>query len=70
MHGNTSVHQAAASGSIDVMKCYLSQGVDVEKTNARGHSPLDLATTPEVKKLIIQALKTKTCVYCHEKFTF
>ena len=52
MHGNTAVHQAAASGSKKVLECFLSRGVDVEIKNARGHAPLDLATQSEVKKLI------------------
>lgn len=52
MHGNTAVHQAAASGSKKVLECFLSRGVDVEIKNARGHAPLDLATQPEVKELI------------------
>jgi len=44
MHGNTAVHQAAASGSKKVLECFLSRGVDVDVKNARGHTPLDLAT--------------------------
>ena len=44
MHGNTAVHQAAASGSKKVLECFLSRGVDVEIKNARGHTPLDLVT--------------------------
>jgi hypothetical protein len=52
MHGNTAVHQAAASGSKKVLECFLSRGVDVEIKNARGHAPLDLATQSEVKELI------------------
>ena len=49
MHGNTAVHQAAASGKKRVLECFLSRGVDVDVKNARGHTPLDLATAPEVK---------------------
>lgn len=52
MHGNTSVHQAAAAGDKWIMECFLSQGVDVDLKNAWGHTPLDLATNPEVKSLI------------------
>jgi len=44
MHGNTAVHQAAASGEKKVLECFLSRGVDVDVKNARGHTPLDLAT--------------------------
>ena len=70
MHGNTAVHQAAASGSKKVLECFLSRGVDVDVKNARGHTPLDLATAPEVKELILKAINTKSCRICDEKFTF
>jgi hypothetical protein len=72
MHGNTAVHQAAASGSKKVLECFLSRGVDVEIKNARGHSPLDLATQSEVKELIQKATSTKNCEdkKCKSKFDF
>jgi len=72
MHGNTAVHQAAASGSKKVLECFLSRGVDVEIKNARGHSPLDLATQPDVKDLILKATSTKNCAdrSCKSKFDF
>ena len=37
IHGNTAVHQAAASVDIKVLECFLSRGVDVDIKNARGH---------------------------------
>lgn len=72
MHGNTAVHQAAASGEKKVLECFLSRGVDVEIKNARGHSPLDLATQAEVKELILKATSTKNCAdrSCKSKFDF
>ena len=70
IHGNNAVHHAAASGLKSVLECFLSKGVDVDIKNARGHSPLDLATVAEVKSLITQAMKTKACVNCFEKFDF
>ena len=69
-HGNTAVHQAAASGFKKVLECFLSRGVDVDIKNARGHTPLDLATQPEVKELIMKAIQTKKCVICKSKFDF
>lgn len=57
--GNTAVHQAAASGSLLVLECYLSRGVDMEMKNARGHTSLDLATRVEVKEIIMKAIATK-----------
>jgi hypothetical protein len=53
-----------------VLECFLSQGVDVDVRNARGHSPCDLATAPEVKDLISKAINTKNCVICKSKFDF
>ena len=70
MYGNSAVHQAAASGNMTVLKCYLSRGVDVDMKNARGHSPLDLTTEPETKKLITRATKTEKCETCKSKFDF
>mmetsp|Transcript_24143 Transcript_24143/g.17000 ORF Transcript_24143/g.17000 Transcript_24143/m.17000 type:complete len:121 (+) Transcript_24143:458-820(+) len=61
MHGNTSVHQAAASGSIKVLSCFLQIGVNVHVKNARGHTPLDLATNEETRALIQKATKTVKC---------
>jgi len=39
----------------------LSRGVDVDVKNARGHTPMDLATEPKTKKLIALATKMKFC---------
>ncbi len=69
-YGNNAVHQAAASGSKRVLECFLSRGVDVEKKNARGHTPLDMAVQEDVRKLIIKATNTKTCTICKSKFDF
>jgi ankyrin repeat protein len=38
-----------------VLECFLSRGVDVDMKNSRGHSPLDLATEENTKKLILLA---------------
>jgi hypothetical protein len=72
MYGNSSVHQAAASGTLEVLQCYLSKGVDVNMKNARGHTPLDLTTEENTKKLILRATKTQFCENkaCKSKFDF
>jgi frataxin-like iron-binding protein CyaY len=44
-----------------VLECFLSRGVDVDVKNARGHTPMDLATEPKTKKLIAHATKMKQC---------
>lgn len=62
MHGNTSVHQAASDEKgIKVLKCFLSQGCDIGLKNARGHTPLDLATTEDTRILINKAFQTQKC---------
>lgn len=61
MYGNTAVHQAAAAGQLKVLECFLSRGVDVDVKNARGHTPMDLATEAKTKKLISHATKMKLC---------
>jgi ankyrin repeat protein len=59
IYGNTAIHQAAASGNIDVLKCFLSRGVDIDQVNARGDTPLALATHQETRELILKTVKTK-----------
>jgi len=61
MHGNTSVHQAASNGHDDVLKCFLAYGTDVQRANARLHTPLDLATNPSTRALLQKALNTVKC---------
>lgn len=70
MHGNNAVHHAAAGGNIPVMECFLSMGFDIGVKNARGHSPLDLATTDEMINLIKRATETKQCAATGQKFDF
>ena len=71
-YGNTAVHQATASGNLEVLKCFLARGVNVNKYNGRIHTPMDLATEPETKKLISLARSTKNCQNpnCKSKFDF
>jgi len=61
MHGNTAVHQAAASGNDEVLKCFMARGVDVTKVNAREHTPLMLATKESTRALISKAVHTLKC---------
>lgn len=61
MHGNTAVHQAAASGNDEVLKCFMARGVDVVKVNAREHTPLMLATKQGTRDLIAKAVGTIKC---------
>jgi len=72
MYGNTPVHQAAASGNIEVLKTYMSRGVNLNKWNSRKHTPLDLTTEPETKALIIRAKSTLICQNpnCEKKTKF
>ena len=52
MYGNNSIHQAASGGSTKVLESFLAKGADLEAKNARGHTPLDLATDVATKNLI------------------
>lgn len=61
VHGNNAVHQAAAASKLDIMKLFMSSGVDLDLQNDRGHSPFDLATDPEIKNLIKRSLDTPNC---------
>jgi len=46
---------------LKVLKCFMSRGCDLGMKNARGHTPLDLATTQETRDLINRALGTVKC---------
>ena len=73
IHGNNAVHQAAAASRLEVMKLFMSAGVDLDVANDRGHSPFDLATDPDIKNLILKMRKEQTCrgTKCGQaKFTF
>ena len=70
IYGNTAVHQAAASGKIEVLECFLSRGVDVEMKNARGHTSFDLATDDKVRDVIKKAIETTNCIQCGSVFDF
>ena len=61
VHGNNAVHQAAAASQLAVMKLFMSAGVDLDDLNARGHKAMDLATDPEIKKLIKQSRDQTHC---------
>ncbi len=61
IHGNNCIHQAAANSQIEVLKCFMQFGVDLQLRNARVHTPLDLATDPETRELIQRGIKTTHC---------
>ena len=61
IHGNNCIHQAAANSQLGILKCFMSDGVDLTIKNARVHTPLDLATDPATKKLIKRGIKTTNC---------
>jgi hypothetical protein len=41
---------------MNVLKCFLSRGVDIDVPNARLHTPLDLTTEKNTKDLIISLI--------------
>ena len=56
---------------MEVLKVFLAKGINVKKTNGRIHTPMDLATEPETKKLLQFAKTTKFCQGpCKSKFDF
>ena len=60
-HGNNCIHQAAANSQIKVLKTFMQFGVDLNLKNARTHTPLDLATDPETRGLIMKGQKSTHC---------
>merc|ERR1712176_346368 len=61
IYGNNCIHQAAANSQIKVLKCFMQFGVDLNLKDARGNTPLDLATDPETRELIMRGQKTTHC---------
>merc|ERR1712232_722222 len=59
--GNTALHQAAAGGSLECVKCLMAHGCDVLAKNNRGHTPYVLCTVPEVQELLKNAEETLVC---------
>jgi ankyrin repeat protein len=48
----TPLHFAAASGSQTTVSLLLSKGANVHATDSEGQTPEDVASTPEVKKIL------------------
>ncbi len=49
----TPLHDACQNGSLDIVKLLLAAGASTEIRDSKGKTPLDLAKTDEIKKLII-----------------
>ena len=67
--GNTSLHLAATGGNAEVLKCLMSQGFDLTTRNWYGNTALDLADKPETRKLLIRAMKERTCFASNKGFS-
>lgn len=67
--GNTTLHQAAAGGSLECTQCLMAQGCDVFAKNHRGHTPYVLCTVPEVQKLLKEAMETTACKASGKQFS-
>ena len=70
-YGNTSVHQCCTNKEgINILECFLSQGIDIDLKNARGHTPYDLAASQDIKELIERAQLATNCDSCKQAFDF
>lgn len=67
--GNTPLHQAAAGGSLECVKCLMAQGVDVFAKNNRGHTPYALCTVQEVQDLLRKAMNATACKATGKQFS-
>ena len=61
IYGNTSIHQASAGGSLEVLECFMNKGVYLQVKNSRGHEPYDMATTSKMKEAFKNAFKAVKC---------
>jgi hypothetical protein len=68
--GNTALHQAAASNNLRLLKLFMGLGLDLEMKNSRNHSPSELTSNPEIKRLLQKTLSYKTCQSCSKAFNF
>ena len=64
VYGNNCIHHAVAGARHDILEVFLAFGVSVIQKNSRGHSPLDLATDPLIREMIVKAEKSRKCVKC------
>lgn len=70
MYGNTALHQGAASNNSQLFKLLMGLGYDLEMKNARNHTPLELTSNEEIKKLIKKSVDTAQCAICQKFFNF
>eukprot|EP00357_Protocruzia_adherens_P032550 CAMPEP_0115014392 /NCGR_PEP_ID=MMETSP0216-20121206/26047_1 /TAXON_ID=223996 /ORGANISM="Protocruzia adherens, Strain Boccale" /LENGTH=576 /DNA_ID=CAMNT_0002384115 /DNA_START=26 /DNA_END=1756 /DNA_ORIENTATION=- len=70
IYGNTAIHQAAASNSLEVIETFMGQGYDMAGKNARGHTPFDLASDEMVKSRIRSSVKTEYCAGSGSPFQY
>jgi len=54
---NTPLHEAAVKDSLKVAKLLINQGADLEAKNSAFKNPINLAKSPEMKKLLQEAYK-------------
>jgi hypothetical protein len=69
-YGNTALHQAAASNNEDLFILYMGLGLELNITNARNHTPLELTSNKNIKNLIHSTLAVKNCTICNKPYDF
>ncbi len=57
--GNTPLHWPAKQGYIKIVKLLLIHGADPYSTNNDCRKPIDFATSKEVKKILLKAMRKK-----------
>ena len=50
--GNTALHYAAQTGATRIVEFLVSNGAQVEVYNYVGRTPLDVAKTPDLRKMM------------------
>ena len=70
MYGNTSLHQATASNNIEMVKVFMGLGMELDIKNSRSHTPVELASNPEVIELLKKSLEKNRCSICNVLFNF
>jgi hypothetical protein len=67
--GNNALHLASTSGHMELVKCILACGTDIQVRNLYGNTALGMATDPPTRTLLLQASNQPACDHTNEEFT-
>jgi len=66
--GNNAIHQAVASGNVEIVETLLQYGVRIDYKNNRGHTVFDLCTEPKIQKYLKEYENATHCAGTNKPF--